>query len=85
MPSDPRPDDFSGRVIFGIAYDLDTATTLHDHTPLGHRVGGVVRTFGMNVGTNFADQRSHVALREDDDSVYVSQRGQNFGALFGGH
>ena len=75
----------SGRVILGITHDFYPAATLRDRIPLRHGVGGVVSSFRVNVRTNFADQCTHVALRENDDSVHVSQCRENLRAFFGGH
>src|SRR5580692_3522830 len=63
--SDSRMDYLGGRMIFGIAHDFYATTALHDNIALGHGVGGVVCSFCVNVGTDFADQRSHVTLGED--------------------
>ena len=72
-------------MILGIAHDFHPATTLRDRIPLWYGVGGVVSSFGVNVGANFADQGPHVALRENDDCVHVSQCRENFRAFLGEH
>ena len=72
-------------MIFGIADDNDATSAGLDLGVFGNAHGSVVRSLGMKVGTNFANERAHVFLGEYDDRIDIGERGKNFGALFGGH
>jgi hypothetical protein len=68
-------------VIFGITNNGNAASALRDRIALGDRIGGVIRTFGLNVGTNLANDAADIELGEDNDGINVGECGNNFGAL----
>jgi hypothetical protein len=72
-------------VILGIADNFDPTAIFRDRIALRDSVGCVVGAFGLDVGTNLANDGADVEFGEDYDSVDIGQRGYNFGALFGGH
>src|SRR6266850_193007 len=82
---EPGADDFAGGVILGIADDRHPAAMFADYVRFGNAFGGVVRSFGLYIGTDLADQCAHVWFGENDYCVDVRQGGKNLGAFFGRH
>src|SRR5262249_22718044 len=81
----PVANDVSGRVVLGIADDLDASAAFDDGVALGDAVGGVVGAFGVNVRANFLDEGADVELGEAHDGVDVGQCSKNFSALLCRH
>jgi hypothetical protein len=80
-----RADNFAGGVIFRIADDRNTPSALGNYITLGNGISRVVGTLGLNVRSNFANDRAHVELRKNHHRIHVGQRGDNFGALIFRH
>src|ERR1700687_6476667 len=55
-----RTNDFGGRVILGITHDDHSASTGFDLVALGDALHRVIRAFGMQVRTDFANHRAHI-------------------------
>ena len=72
-------------MILGIADDHDSASTSLNLVALGDALWRVVRTFGVKIGTEFANQSPHIGFGKDYDRIHVGQRGQNFRAFIGWH
>jgi len=77
--------DFGGRVILGIANDNDSASKSFDCVALRYVGHGVVGTFGVKVGADFANDGAHVDFRENNHGIHVCQGCEDFGAFFGRH
>ena len=71
----------AGRVVFGIANDLNPPAISQHLVALGHAVARVVGALGVHVRMNLANQRAHVRLIEDNDGVHVFECSENLGAL----
>src|SRR5207237_2285626 len=68
-------------MVLGIADELDPTAAFNDSFSLGHILGSIVSSFGVDVGTNFANKLAYVWLRKDYNRVDVRQCCENFGAL----
>ena len=73
-----RINDLGGRVILGIADDDDSTSAGFDLVALRNALHRVVRSLGMKIGTNFANDGAHILFRENDDRVHVRQRTREF-------
>jgi len=72
-------------MILGIADDGHPAAARFNFRALRHCIRCVIRTFGVKIGTDFANDRAHVSFRKYHNGVDISERSQNLRALFGGH
>ena len=76
-----RTDDVGGGVVLGISHDSDVTTVFPNGVALRNVIGGVVATFGLDVGANLANDRADIELGKDHDGVDVFERGDDFGAF----
>jgi hypothetical protein len=77
--------DFSSRVILWIADDDDATSTAFDFGALWDAVNGIVSPLGVEVGTDFANDRARVGFWKDNDGVHIRQGRKNFSAFFSRH
>ena len=72
-------------MIFRITDDDDTSSAGFDLFALGDAFHGIVRTFGMKIGADFANECAHIFFWKDDYCINIGQRCQNFSAFRGRH
>jgi len=77
--------DLAGRVILRITHNDDPASTGFDLVAFGDVLHRVVRSLGMKIRTDFANDGAHVRFWKDYDGVHIRQRSQNFRAFFRWH
>jgi hypothetical protein len=65
---------------FWVARDGDPNAQLRGNFPLGNRVCGVVGSLGVDVGTQFAQERLDIWLVENQDVVHGFKSGDKLGA-----
>ena len=68
-------------MVLGVADNFYPSAAGQHHVALRDAFRRVIRTFGMNVRTDGANEIADIELIENHHSVYVRQRGQNFSAL----
>src|ERR1035438_1036126 len=80
-----RTNDLSDGVILYITHDHHSASTSYHLVVLRDTLRRIVRSLGMKVRADFADNCAHVILGKNNNRIHIRQRRQNFCALFGGH
>src|SRR5271170_4697770 len=68
------------RVSLGIADDGDADTEARGRAALRDRLGRVVGSLGVDVGTEILQERFDVRFGENDDEIHGSERGDKSGA-----
>ena len=72
-------------MILGIAHNDDAAPARLHFVALGDSLGGVVRTLGMKIRMDFANNGAHIFFWKDYNRIHIRERRQNFGPFFSRH
>src|SRR5260370_11424831 len=73
--------NLSARVIFRIADNFHASAAFNDHGAFRDSFRSVIGALGVDIGTNLADQRTHIRLRKNHHRIHIAERCQYFGAL----
>src|SRR5260370_6049535 len=68
-------------VIFWIANNFHASAAFNDHVAFRDSFRSVIRALGVDIGTNLADQRTHIRLRKNYHRIHIAERCQKFSSL----